>query len=159
MKQRYASQLYDCSNASIAKALLLQMPTVSFTQYRNELARVLGTCQRLSKGVSTKAVSATQEGTESEGEEKTGLKSQCKQDRKISAQSSQIRDLHEKLDGAIAKNTQIWEWLNPETLQTAFTNALQASGQFRTGGKFFGKRREPKVVAGIRWNNRPRQKL
>ena len=26
MKQWYASQLYDCSNASIAKALLLQMP-------------------------------------------------------------------------------------------------------------------------------------
>ena len=38
MKQRYASQLYDHSNASIAKALLLQMPNVSFTQYRNELA-------------------------------------------------------------------------------------------------------------------------
>ena len=46
MKQRYASQLYDHSNASIAKALLLQMPTISFTQYRNELARVLGTHQR-----------------------------------------------------------------------------------------------------------------
>ena len=45
MKQRYASQLYDRSNASIAKALLLQMPTISFTQYRNELARVLGTHQ------------------------------------------------------------------------------------------------------------------
>ena len=34
-------------------------------------------------------------------------------------------------------------------LQTVFTNALQASGQFRTGGKFFGKRHEPKVGAGI----------
>ena len=35
-------------------------------------------------------------------------------------------------------------------LQMAFTNALQASGQhFRTGGKFFGKKREPKVAAGI----------
>ena len=45
MKQQYASQLYDRSNASIAKALLLQMPNVSFTQYRNELARVLGTRQ------------------------------------------------------------------------------------------------------------------
>ena len=88
MKQRYASQLYDCSNASIAKALLLQMPTVSFTQYRNQLTRVLGTRQRRSKGVSTKAVSATQEGTESEEEEKAGLKSQRKRDRKISAQSS-----------------------------------------------------------------------
>ena len=38
MKQGYASQLYDHSNASIAKALLLQMPNVSFTQYRNEQA-------------------------------------------------------------------------------------------------------------------------
>ena len=150
MKQWYASQLYDHSNASIAKALLLQMPTVSFTQYRNELARVLGTCQHPSKGVSTKAVSATQEGTESEEEEKAGLKSQRKRDRKISAQSSQIKDLREKLDGAIAKNTQIWELLNPTMLQTVFTNALQASGQhFRTCGKFFGKRRDPVVVAGI----------
>ena len=76
MKQRYASQLYDHSNASIAKALLLQMPTVSFTQYRNELARVLGTRQRQNKGVSSKAISATQEGTESEGEEKPVPKSQ-----------------------------------------------------------------------------------
>ena len=104
MKQWYASQLYDCSNASIAKALLLQMPTISFTQYRNELARVLGTHQHPSKGVSTKAVSVIQEGTESGEEEKAGSKSQCKQDQKISAQSSQIRDLREKLDGAIAKN-------------------------------------------------------
>ena len=149
MKQRYASQLYDRSNASIAKALLLQMPTVSFTQYHNELARVLGTRQRQNKGVSSKAVSATQEGTKSEGEEKPGLKSQHQRDHKISAQSSQIRDLREKLDGAIAENTQIREWLNPEKLQMAFTNALQASGQFRTGGKFFGKRRELKLAAGI----------
>ena len=35
-------------------------------------------------------------------------------------------------------------------LQTAFTYALQASGQqFRTCGKFFGKRHDPIVVAGI----------
>ena len=139
MKQRYASQLYDRSNASIAKALLLQMPTVSFTQYRNELARVLGTRQRPSKGVSTKSVSATQEGTESGEEEKSIPKSQHKRDCKIKAQSSQIKDLREKLDGAIAENTQIKEWLNPNTLQTAFTNALQASGQFRSGGKYAGK--------------------
>ena len=38
MKQRYASQLYNHSNVLIAKALLLQMPNVSFTQYRNKLA-------------------------------------------------------------------------------------------------------------------------
>ena len=47
MKQWYASKLYDHSNASIAKALLLQMPDMSFTQYRNELARVLGTRQHV----------------------------------------------------------------------------------------------------------------
>ena len=139
MKQRYASQLYDHSNASIAKALLLQMPNVSFTQYRNELARVLGTRQRPSKGVSTKSVSATQEGTESGEEEKSIPKSQHKRDSKIKAQSSQIKDLREKLDGAIAENAQIKEWLNPNTLQTAFTNALQASGQFCSGGKYAGK--------------------
>ena len=139
MKQRYASQLYDRSNVSIAKALLLQMPNVSFTQYCNELARVLGTRQRPSKGVSTKSVSATQEGTESGEEEKSIPKSQHKWDSKIKAQSSQIKDLREKLDGAIAKNAQIKEWLNPDTLQMAFTNALQASGQFHSGGKYAGK--------------------
>ena len=38
LKQHYASQLYDCSNALIAKMLLKQMPQISFTQFRNELA-------------------------------------------------------------------------------------------------------------------------
>ena len=123
-------QLYDHSNASIAKALLLQMPDVSFAQYRNELAQVLGTCQCSNKTVSSKSISVTSEGTESEEEEKAVSKSQCKWDKKIITQSSQIKDLRLKLDGAIAKNTQIQELLNPTTLQTAFTNALQAT-QFR----------------------------
>ena len=116
MKQWYASQLYDRSNASIAKALLLQMPDVSFTQYRNELARVLGTCQCSNKTVSSKSVSVASEGTKSEEEEKAVSKSQHKWDKKISAQSSQIKDLCLKLDGAIAENTQIRELLNPTTL-------------------------------------------
>ena len=89
--------------------------------------------------MSTKSVSAIQEGTESGEEEKSIPKSQHKWDHKINAQSSQIKDLCEKLNGAIAENTQIKEWLNPNTLQTAFTNALQASGQFRSGGKYAGK--------------------
>ena len=93
MKQWYASQLYDHSNGSIAKALLLQMPDVSFTQYRNKLAQVLGTCQCSNKAVSSKSVSVTSEGTESEEEEKAvSSKSQHKRDKKISAQSSQIKD-------------------------------------------------------------------
>ena len=74
-------------------------------------------------------------------------KSQHKRDKKISAQSSQIKDLCLKLDGAIAENTQIQELLNPTTLQTAFTNALQAT-QFRPHGKFFGKKHDPVVAAG-----------
>ena len=78
--------------------------------------------------------SVTSEGTESEEEEKAVSKSQCKRDKKISTQSSQIKDLRLKLDRAIAKNTQIQELLNPTTLQTAFTNALQAT-QFRPRGK------------------------
>ena len=45
LKQCYANQLYDHSNASIAKTLLLQIPKVTFTQFHNELARILGTHQ------------------------------------------------------------------------------------------------------------------
>ena len=43
LKQRYASQLYDKNSTSIAKTLLKQMPKISFTEFRNELSRVLGT--------------------------------------------------------------------------------------------------------------------
>ena len=80
--------------------------------------------------VSSKSVAVTSEGTESEEEEKAVSKSQHKHDKKISTQSSQIKDLRLKLDGAIAENTQIWKFLNLATLQTAFTNALKAT-QFR----------------------------
>ena len=38
LKQHYTSQLYDCSNVSIAKMLLKQMPQIPFTQFQNELA-------------------------------------------------------------------------------------------------------------------------
>ena len=51
-------------------------------------------------------------------------KSQAKKDKKISAQSSQIKDLRSKLDQAVAENSQIRELLSPATLTTAFTNAL-----------------------------------
>ena len=150
LKQWYANQLYDCSNVSIAKTLLLQMPNISFTQYRNELARVLGIRQHSGKAVSSKSVSVSAAGTESEEEEQPVSKSQRKQEKKISAQSSQVKDLRTKLDGAIAENAQIQEWLNLSTLQTAFTNALQATQfrPYRSGGKFLGKKQEPVVAAG-----------
>ena len=150
MKQQYASQLYDHSNASIAKALLLQMPNVSFMQYRHELAQVLGTRQCSGKAVSIKSVLVSAAGAESEEEEQIVSKSQCKQEKKISAQSSQIKDLRTKLDGAVAKNIQIWELLNPNTLQTAFTNALQVAQfrPYRSKDKFYGKKHDPVIAAG-----------
>ena len=58
LKQRYATQLYDCNNTSIAKTLLIQMPKVSFTKFWNELAQVLGTRQWAISRVSSKAMSA-----------------------------------------------------------------------------------------------------
>ena len=61
-----------------------------------------------------------------------------------------LRICHTKLDGAVAENIQIQELLNPNTLQTAFTNALQAA-QFRpygSKGKFYGKKRDPVIAAG-----------
>ena len=38
LKQCYASQLFDCNSASIAKTLLVQMQQCSFMEFRNELA-------------------------------------------------------------------------------------------------------------------------
>ena len=43
LKQRYASQLLDRNSVSIAKTLLVQMQQCSFTEFHNELARVLDT--------------------------------------------------------------------------------------------------------------------
>ena len=55
------------------------------------------------------------------------VKSKPKKDGKISAQSSQIKDLRTKLDQAVAKNSQNREFLSPTSLQKAFTSALQAA--------------------------------
>ena len=89
----------------------------------------------------------------------TDSRSRLKRDQKISAQSSQIKDLWAKLDGAVTKNIKIWELLSPAALQTAFTNALQASqsgaktnsgnnAQPQTGKPFLGKHWEPQLTAG-----------
>ena len=169
LKQRYASQLTDCSNASIAKTLLIQMPKVSFTKFCNELSHVLGTCQWAASKVSTKAVSVSSAEVESEGQEVLS-KSQIKWDKKISAQSPQIKDLHSKLDQAIAKNSQIPEFLNPTSLQMAFTNVLHATkvgpcklGSANSGSSqgrskpFLGKCHEPQLWAGKDSNTNPSQ--
>ena len=70
------------------------------------------------------------------------LKSQQKWEAKMSIQSSQIKELHSKLDSAIMGNSQMWEFLNPSTLQTVVTNALKAaqSGNHSHGNSNSGSR-------------------
>ena len=131
LKQRYASQLFDKNSASITKTLLKQMPKISFTEFRNELSRVLGTRQCVAAKASVKAMTATSMETESESEPaatKPHTK-HIKKDGKINAQASQIKELRIKLDEAVAENSQMWEYLSPTSLQTAFTNALQAASK------------------------------
>ena len=99
------------------------MPTVTFTQFHNELAWVLGTHQHKDK---PKSVNTNQVEADS-GETESVSKSHLKCDAKISAQSSQIQNLHNKLDAAVAENSQMCEYLHPSTLQTAVTNVLQAA--------------------------------
>ena len=74
------------------------------------------------------------------GDEAAPSKAQQKCKAKVSAQSSQIQDLHSKLDAAIIENSQIREFLNLGTLQTVVTNALQVAqsrghGQSNNGSK------------------------
>ena len=91
------------------------------------------------------------------------LKSHTKKDKKISAQSSQIKDLRSKLDQAVAENSQIRELLSPATLTTAFSNTLMAtkttftnrSSRYRgnnqqtgEGRPFLGKHRPSQLSAG-----------
>ena len=161
LKQRYASQHFDHNSVSIAKTLLVQMQQCSFMEFHNELAWVLGTRQHAISKASTKTVSTKSVEVESGEEDAQPSKSQIKKDKKISAQSSQIKDLQNKLDQAVAENSQIQELLSPATLTTAFTNALMTSKTSFTnkshysnlqqpgqGKPFLGKCRQSKLTAG-----------
>ena len=137
------------------------MQQCSFTKFRNGLARVLGTHQHAISKASAKPISTRSIEVESGEEDALPSKSQIKKDKKISAQSSQIKDLWSKLDQAVAENSQIQELLSPATLTTAFTNALTASKtsfanksyysgtqQPGQGKPFLGKCRPSKLAAG-----------
>ena len=106
--------LFKCSNAHLW----------SFVMNWQEFLEL--TSVSISKA-STKIVSTKSVEVESGEEDAQPSKSQIKKDKKISAQSSQIKDLWSKLDQAVAENSQIWELLSPATLTMAFTNALTAS--------------------------------
>ena len=137
LKQHYASQLLDHNSASIAKTLLVQMSMCSFTEFQNELARVLDTRRKAIVKASLKSV--TSKSIEVKEDEEQDVpppptkpsnkpsSSIIKKDKKINAQSAQIKDLRQKLDQAVAENSQIRELLSPATLTTAFSNALSAT--------------------------------
>ena len=103
LKQCYASQLLDHNSTSIAKTLLVQMSTCSFTEFRNELARVLDTRRKAITKASLKPVTSKSIEVE-EDEEQDALpppskssnkpsSSIIKKDKKINTQSAQIKDL------------------------------------------------------------------
>ena len=84
------------------------------------------------KPVTTKSVEAEEEDEEDAPipppkSSTKPLTSIIKKDKKISAQSTQIKNLRLKLDQAVAENSQIRELLSPATLTTAFSNALSAT--------------------------------
>ena len=184
LKQRYASQLLDRNSTSIAKTLLVQMSKCSFTEFRNELARVLDTRRKAIakaslKPVTTKAIEVEEDEEQdappppSKSSNKPST-STTKKDKKIHAQSAQIKDLRQKLDQAVAENSQIRELLSPSTLTTAFSNVLSATktrfasqsgsrtsnqnqNQQFTPKPFLGKPRPSKLAAGKDGSINPNQ--
>ena len=145
LKQCYTSQLYDHNIATIMKTLLVQKQKCSFTEFHNELARVLGTRQCAISKASVKPMSTRLVEVESgeEDDEPLPSKSQIRKDKKISAQSSQIKDLQSKLDQAVAENSQIRELLSPAMLTTVFTNALTASKTSFTNKSYYSGTQQP----------------
>ena len=84
----------DHNSASIAKTLLVQMQQCSFTEFHNELARVLDTRRHAISKASTKPIMMKSVEVEEEEEEDAPLpptipsKSLAKKDKKISMQSA-----------------------------------------------------------------------
>ena len=100
------------------------MPNVSFTQYRNELARVLGTRQHSVKQFQVNLFQFQLWELSLRRRSNLYLNLSTSKRRRSVLNPLRLRISHTKLDGAIAENTQIWELLNPATFATAFTNAL-----------------------------------
>ena len=137
LKQCYASQLLDRNSTSIAKTLLVQMSQCSFTEFCNELARVLDTRRCAISKASAKPVTSKSVEAKEEDEEDAPIPTLkpstkpsttiIKKDKKINAQSAQITDLRLKLDQVVAENSQIREFLSPAMLTMAFSNTLSAT--------------------------------
>ena len=127
LKNQYANQLYDHHSAAITKSLLFQLPPqTSFTQFRTELSWILGTWNKKEHMKAT-VVITSQVGQEEAGE---GLsKTQCKKIAKVMAKTAQIKDLHVKLDSAVAENNQMWEYLDSKNFQACITSTVQEAQQ------------------------------
>ena len=80
------------------------MPEITFTQFCSELAKVLGTHQHSKSSMRVVLVSAVESNL---GNDEAPLKTKQKHQNKMSAQSSQIQDLHSKLDAALVENAQV----------------------------------------------------
>ena len=143
------------------------MQQCSFTEFCNELAQVLDTRQwAISKAsvkpVTTKSVEVEEEEEEDVPPPPKPSNFHAKKDKKISMQSSQIKDLRSKLNQAVAENSQIRELLSLATLTTAFSNALTATkplspinqdpeetvSSLVKAGHFWGKHRPSQLAAG-----------
>ena len=119
------NKLFDWHNAAIVKSLLLQLdPQTSSTQFRSELSLILGMQNKKEHGKMT-AVMTSQVGQKGETDLKGLSKNQSKKLAKISAQTAQIKDLRVKLDSAVAKNTQVCEYLDLKNFQTCIINVIQ----------------------------------
>ena len=60
-----------------------------------------------------------------EGIDKGLSKNQHKKIMKVVAQTAQIKDLHVKLDLAVAENNQMREYLDPKNFQACITSVVQ----------------------------------
>ena len=105
LKNQYTNQLYDRHSMAIMKSLLFQLlPQTSFTQFRRKLSQILRTWNKKECAKAT-AVVTSQVGQEGVDE---GLsKNQCKKIAKVATQTAQMKDLHVKLDSAVAENNQM----------------------------------------------------
>ena len=159
------------------------MSKCSFTEFWNELARVLDTRRKAIAKASLKPVSTKAIEVEEDDEQDVPLPpskssnkpstSTLKKDKKIHVQSAQIKDLQQKLDQAVAENSQIRELLSPATLTTAFSNVLSATktrftsqsgsrtnqnwNQQFTPKPFLGKPHPSQLAAGKDGNTNPNQ--
>ena len=160
------------------------MSQCSFTEFCNELARVLDTCiitpyQKRAQSPlcpnplrPRKKMKRMRQHHHHHQNLQTNLwRPSLRRTRRLSAQSAQIKDLRLKLDQAVAENSQIRELLSPAMLTTAFSNTLSATktsftNQVGNRGNqqfapkpFLGKYRPSKLAAGKDGTTKPQSDL